>query len=236
MISKCQNVVINRTKFSDFEDFDTKTQPTENLNLVGYVETTDALGNTVSKNVSVKYPGDMGPRLDNIENIIGIQAFENIDSESCEHKIDCCIACKIADIESRIEEGWDRDEELKSFVESEVERIDNSIEEAKNVLLSPQENTLFVHTALENGSIEMNVSDILAKFDNTLNSVAWSLVIVSGVKTEEGAIYPEITYSGSIESGNYDKRKIRISHGSETKDIVVVINAAKSTSKNIISL
>ena len=101
---------------------------------------------------------------------------------------------QIADIESRIEEGWDRDEELKSFVESEVERIDNSIEEAKNVLLSPQENTLFVHTALENGSIEMNVSDILAKFDNSLNSAAWSLVIVSGVKTEEGAIYPEITF------------------------------------------
>ena len=61
MISKCKNVVINRTKFSDFEDFDAETDSIENLNLVGYVTSTDAFGNDISKNVSIKYPDDLGP-------------------------------------------------------------------------------------------------------------------------------------------------------------------------------
>lgn len=56
MISKCQNIVINRTKFSEFEEFDTATNSIEGLRLVGYIETTDVLGNKILKNVSVGYP------------------------------------------------------------------------------------------------------------------------------------------------------------------------------------
>ena len=56
MISKCQSVVINRTKFSDFEDYDTSSQPTEGLKLVGYVETKDyCSGEIIKKNVAVDY-------------------------------------------------------------------------------------------------------------------------------------------------------------------------------------
>lgn len=57
MISKCSNIVINRTKFSDFEEFDTSIQSAEGLKLVGYVTTTDPLtGNSVTKNVAIDYP------------------------------------------------------------------------------------------------------------------------------------------------------------------------------------
>lgn len=57
MISKCSNIVINRTKFSDFEEFDTSTQSAEGLKLVGYVSTIDPLtGNTVKKNIAIDYP------------------------------------------------------------------------------------------------------------------------------------------------------------------------------------
>jgi hypothetical protein len=57
MISKCQNIVINRTKFSDFEEFDTSSQSTEGLKLVGFVETYDyCSGETIKKNVAVEYP------------------------------------------------------------------------------------------------------------------------------------------------------------------------------------
>ena len=57
MISKCSNIVINRTKFSDFEEFDASTQSAEGLKLVGYIETVDPLtGNSVTKNVAIEYP------------------------------------------------------------------------------------------------------------------------------------------------------------------------------------
>jgi len=57
MISKCNNIVINRTKFSDFENFDTSSQSTENLKLVGYVDTYDPCsGEHIKKNVAVNYP------------------------------------------------------------------------------------------------------------------------------------------------------------------------------------
>lgn len=57
MISKCSNIVINRTKFSDFEEFDTSTQSTEGLKLVGYIDTADpTTGNSVKKNIAINYP------------------------------------------------------------------------------------------------------------------------------------------------------------------------------------
>lgn len=236
MISKCQNVVINRTKFSDFDEFNTETDLIDNLNLVGYVEELDPLGNVVSKNVSVKYPADFGPRIDNIENIIGIQAFENIDSSTCEHKVDCCIACKIAEIEENIEAGFKRDAELSEYVETEIAGIKEELNTAKAEIFSPQENIIFVHTSLENGSVELSVADIMDRYDNASNSSIWSLVIVTAIKAGDKMIYPDITYSGEVDKGNYDKRKITIEHGTETKDITVVINAIKHTSKAIISL
>lgn len=56
MISKCQNIVINRTKFSDFQEFDT-SQSTEGLKLVGYIETYDQCkGEVIKQNVAVEYP------------------------------------------------------------------------------------------------------------------------------------------------------------------------------------
>lgn len=59
MISKCSNIVINRTKFSDFEDFDVTTQSSEGLKLVGYIETVDACsGEVIKKNVAVEYPSN----------------------------------------------------------------------------------------------------------------------------------------------------------------------------------
>lgn len=57
MISKCSNIVINRTKFSDFEDFDVTSDLIENLKLVGYVESVDkCTGEKITENVAVKYP------------------------------------------------------------------------------------------------------------------------------------------------------------------------------------
>lgn len=231
MISKCQNVVINRTKFSDFEDFDAETDSIENLNLVGYVTSTDAFGNDISKNVSIKYPDDLGPRLNNIENIIGIQAFENIDSSECEHKVDCCIACKFAEIDENLESNLNN----FSILQEEFAAVKEEVAEAKTTVYSPQENILFVHTALENGSVELSVADIMAKYSNEVNSTAWSLVIATAVKAADKMIYPEITYSGEIDKSNYDTRKIMITHGTETKDITVVINALRNSSKGIIS-
>lgn len=56
MISKCQNIVINRTKFSDFEEFDVTQQPSNGLKIVGYIETYDPCSGTmVGKNVSIDY-------------------------------------------------------------------------------------------------------------------------------------------------------------------------------------
>lgn len=56
MISKCSNIIINRTKFSEFEDFDISSQYADNLKLVGYIEETDPCsGETVKKNVAIKY-------------------------------------------------------------------------------------------------------------------------------------------------------------------------------------
>lgn len=57
MISKCQNIVINRTKFSDFEPFDVSTEGSaaEGLKLVGYIEEYNCLGEKVAKNVSISY-------------------------------------------------------------------------------------------------------------------------------------------------------------------------------------
>lgn len=234
MISKCQNVVINRTKFSDFENFDTKTQSTEKLNLVGYVTSTDDLGNDVTKNVSIKYPEELGPRLDNIEKVIGMEAFKNVNPD-CDDN--CSIACKLNKIESNINLGWDRDEEIKDMINGEVDRLENEIDGIKNFMHISQENIIFVRTSLENGTVELSVSDILAKFDNRFNSGTWSLVIVTAVKMEDRMIHPEILYSGSVETGNYDKRKIKITQaGAGNKDITVVINVVKSGSKSIISM
>ena len=59
MISKCSNIVINRTKFSDFEDFDVTTQSAEGLKLVGYIQSVDpATGEVTNKNVAVEYPSN----------------------------------------------------------------------------------------------------------------------------------------------------------------------------------
>ena len=59
MISKCSNIVINRTKFSDFEDFDVTSQSTEGLKLVGYINTVDLnSGEVIKKNVAVEYPSN----------------------------------------------------------------------------------------------------------------------------------------------------------------------------------
>ena len=57
MISKCQNIVINRTKFSDFELLDQSQAINNDVKLVGYFETTDyCTGETIKKNVAVDYP------------------------------------------------------------------------------------------------------------------------------------------------------------------------------------
>lgn len=57
MISKCQNIVINRTKFSDFEPYNTATESTDGLMLVGYIEKYDyCSGEVIKKNVAVEYP------------------------------------------------------------------------------------------------------------------------------------------------------------------------------------
>lgn len=50
MISKCENIVINRTKFSEFVDYDPAVEGVENLKLVGYVD-----GPAGKQNISVDY-------------------------------------------------------------------------------------------------------------------------------------------------------------------------------------
>lgn len=50
MISKCENVVINRVKFSEFEGYDPASEPTDGLKLVGYIET-----DAGKRNISVDY-------------------------------------------------------------------------------------------------------------------------------------------------------------------------------------
>ena len=56
MISKCQNIVINRTKFSDFENFDVNGENSaEGLKLVGFIDEYNCLGEKITKNVSVDY-------------------------------------------------------------------------------------------------------------------------------------------------------------------------------------
>lgn len=56
MISKCQNVVVNRTKFSEFYDYDVNTLPTDTLKVVGFVKQYDnCLRDYVYQNVAVDY-------------------------------------------------------------------------------------------------------------------------------------------------------------------------------------
>ena len=50
MISKCENIVINRTKFSEFSDFDPALQGVDGLKLVGYLDNENG-----KRNVSVDY-------------------------------------------------------------------------------------------------------------------------------------------------------------------------------------
>jgi chromosome segregation ATPase len=50
MISKCENVVINRVKFSEFEGYDPTSESTDGLKLVGYIET-----DAGKRNISVDY-------------------------------------------------------------------------------------------------------------------------------------------------------------------------------------
>jgi tRNA U34 5-carboxymethylaminomethyl modifying GTPase MnmE/TrmE len=50
MISKCENVVINRVKFSEFEGYDPASESTDGLKLVGYIET-----DAGKRNISVDY-------------------------------------------------------------------------------------------------------------------------------------------------------------------------------------
>lgn len=63
MISKCENVVINRVKFSEFEGYDPASESTDGLKLVGYIET-----DAGKRNISVDYGkilkknGEMPPR------------------------------------------------------------------------------------------------------------------------------------------------------------------------------
>ena len=236
MISKCQNVVINRTKFSDFENFDTEEQSTDKLNLVGFVETQDALGNTISKNISVKYPSDLSPRINNIEKIIGINSFENIDPACCENKIECSIACKLSEFESDIKDGFDNVTNLKD----EFEVLKGEINDAKAEVFFPQENTIFVHSSLdENGYVELRVAEIMDRYGSPekVNSTAWSLVIVTAVKASDKMIYPEITYSGEAGKDGWDTRKIAINNKeSGIKDVVVVLSAVRNNSNAIISI
>jgi hypothetical protein len=71
MISKCQNIVINRTKFSDFEPFQPEMgSSTEGLKLVGFIESTDlCTGEKILKNVSVDYP-NINPVSQRASNLI----------------------------------------------------------------------------------------------------------------------------------------------------------------------
>lgn len=50
MISKCENVVINRVKFSEFEGYDPSAESTDGLKLVGYIET-----DAGKRNISIDY-------------------------------------------------------------------------------------------------------------------------------------------------------------------------------------
>ena len=50
MISKCENVVINRVKFSEFEGYDPASESTDGLKLVGYIET-----DAGKRNISIDY-------------------------------------------------------------------------------------------------------------------------------------------------------------------------------------
>ena len=50
MISKCENVVINRVKFSEFEAYDPAEEPIDGLKLVGYIEDADG-----KRNISIDY-------------------------------------------------------------------------------------------------------------------------------------------------------------------------------------
>ena len=56
MISKCQNIVVNRTKFSEFDDYDVDKLPTSGLKVVGFVKTYDPCAEKdVYKNVAIDY-------------------------------------------------------------------------------------------------------------------------------------------------------------------------------------
>ncbi len=56
MISKCQNIVINRTKFSEFEEFHPETQVATGVKLVGFVDSIDPYtGQNVKKNIAISY-------------------------------------------------------------------------------------------------------------------------------------------------------------------------------------
>lgn len=56
MISKCQNIVINRTKFSEFDDYDVNRLPTTGLKVVGYISEYDQCSQQyVNRNVAIDY-------------------------------------------------------------------------------------------------------------------------------------------------------------------------------------
>lgn len=66
MISKCENVVINRVKFSEFEGFDPAAEGVDGLKLVGYIENEDG-----KRNISI----DFGALLKKNGEIANIGAY-----------------------------------------------------------------------------------------------------------------------------------------------------------------
>lgn len=56
MISKCQNIVVNRTKFSEFDDYDVNSLPTSGLKVVGYISEYDQCSKEyINRNVAIDY-------------------------------------------------------------------------------------------------------------------------------------------------------------------------------------
>ena len=134
---------------------------------------------------------------------------------------------KISEIESAID--------VKAS-SSKVEEIENNLNAVSNELQLLTSQTQFaVHTVLPgNASKTISLPTLIGPTSNV-----WDLVQISSVVANNETIYPEIIYSGQIEDGKNDNRKVTITFeygNDDLMEVVLIVSAFKASHYRIIEI
>jgi hypothetical protein len=119
---------------------------------------------------------------------------------------------------------------------SKVEEVEDTLTAVSNELQLLTSQTQFaVHTVLPgNASKTISLPTLIGPTSNV-----WDLVQITSVVANNETIYPEIIYSGQIEDGKNDNRKVTITfeHGSDDPmEVVLIVSAFKASHYRIIEI